>query len=953
MTETQTIYLIDGTAQIYKAFYAIQSLSTKAGFPTNAIFGFIKIVLKLIQDEAPEYLGVSFDLAAPTFRHDLFEAYKAHRPETPEDLIKQVPKIKEFLKLMHIPIYEMEGFEADDILATLSKQAEQRGIKTVIVSSDKDLLQLVSDHVCMLSERMGHKVIYTPAKVQEKYGITPAQINDFLGLVGDTSDNIPGIKGIGEKTAAELLQQFGSLEEVLKHPEAVKNKSRQESIRQSKAIALQSKELATVRTDVPVALNLGELKRSTPDYPNLKTYFHDLQFYSLIRDLIPTEELGYPPLIEEEQKVQKEEKHYQTVLTEELLQQVMEELKATHPLAPSLLPEQKRGGELLQISPSLQSGEELPQLSPSLQGREGAEGELGFAVDTETTSEDPMRAELVGISLSTKPHDGYYIPVGHRYLGAPQQLPLAFVIQQLKPILEDATIPKYGQNIKYDLIVLSHYGIELKGVQFDTMLASYVLDPSKRSHSLDNLAEEYLNYRTITYKEIAGSGAKQITLDLATVEAVTTYSAEDADVTLQLTQILRPKLEEHNLQQLYQQVELPLIDVLVTMERHGVKIDTRIMQEQSREFAGQLDRIGKEIYALAGQELNINSPKQLGELLFEKLQMPFAKKTKTGYSTDIDVLTDLARAGYELPTKILEYRQLSKLKSTYVDALPKQINPRTGRIHTSYNQTVTATGRLSSSDPNLQNIPIRTPEGRRIRQAFIPEDGYLLLSADYSQIELRILAHVTGDEELVKAYQHDEDIHTKTAMRIFNLPADQITPNMRRQAKTVNFSVIYGISAFSLSKDLNIPRKEAQRYIDEYFALYKGVNRFVEDTIACARKQGYVTTLLNRIRYIADITSKNNNARQFAERTAVNTPIQGTAADMIKMAMITIHQQLTRDYPDVKMIMQVHDELVFEVPEKRIDEIKAFVVHEMESILQMKVPIKVDAHYGKNWDEAH
>ena len=564
-----------------------------------------------------------------------------------------------------------------------------------------------------------------------------------------------------------------------------------------------------------------------------------------------------------------------------------------------------------------------------------------------------MRAELVGISLSTQPHHGYYIPVGHRYIGAPQQLPLDMVIQALKPLLEDATMPKYGQNIKYDIIVLSHYGIEIKGVRFDTMLASYILDPSKRSHSLDNLAEEFLNYRTITYKEIAGAGVKQVTLDLVPVETVSRYSCEDADVTLQLTRLLHPKLQAHHLEALYHQVELPLVDVLVTMERHGVKIDPQMLARHSAEFAVQIDRLGQEIYQLAGQVFNVNSPKQLGEILFEKLRLPFAKKTKTGYSTDVDVLTDLARAGYELPDKILEYRQLSKLKSTYTDALPKQINPKTGRIHTSYNQTVTSTGRLSSSDPNLQNIPIRTPAGRRIRQAFIPEDGYVLLSADYSQIELRILAHVTGDAELVNAYRRDEDIHTKTAVRIFGLPADQITPNMRREAKTVNFSVIYGISAFSLAKDLNLPRSAAQRYIDEYFALYRGVRRYVDDTIALARKQGYVTTLLNRMRYIPDIAGKNANARQFAERTAVNTPIQGTAADMIKLAMITIQQKLTRDYPDVKMIMQVHDELVFEVPEKRMAEIKAFVVHEMEAVLDLRVPIKVDAHYGKNWDEAH
>jgi DNA polymerase-1 len=941
MIDTPTIYLIDGTAQIFRAFYAVQSLSTSKGFPTNAIFGFIKMLLKLIQDESPQYLGVSFDPPGPTFRHDMFEAYKAHRPETPADLIQQIPRIKEFLKIMDIPIYEIPGYEADDVLATLAKKAEGQGIKTVIVSSDKDLLQLVSDKVVTLSERMGHKVIYTPEKVKEKYGIRPEQIRDFLGLVGDSSDNIPGIKGIGPKTASKLLEEFDSLEALLEHPEAVKSKTQQENLRQGKEIALQSKELATVRTDVQIELNLDELQRSSPDYQKLRSYFHDLEFYSLIRDVIPTEELGYPPL-EEEQKPGEEKRHYQTVLTEEQLQQVIEELRS--------LKSPLEGGR--GVSP-LEGGQ--GGVVPFPGGARGGfpiEGE-GFAVDTETTSEDPMRAELVGISLSTKPHHGYYIPVGHRYIGAPKQLDLEFVIQELKPILEDGNIPKYGQNIKYDIIVLSHYGIEIKGTQFDPMLASYVLNPSKRSHKMDNLAEEYLHYQTITYKEVAGSGAKQVTLDMVPVESVSEYSCEDADVTLQLTRVLRPKVEEQNLQQLYQQVELPLIDVLATMERHGVKVDTQLLQELSTEFAGKLKSIGQEIYDRAGQEFNINSPKQLGEILFEKLQMPFAKKTKTGYSTNVDTLTDLARAGYEIPAKILDYRQLSKLKSTYTDALPKQINPKTGRIHTSYNQTVTATGRLSSSDPNLQNIPIRTTEGRRIRQAFIPEDGSLLLSADYSQIELRILAHVTGDEELIKAYQHDEDIHTKTAVRLFGLAPSDITPDMRREAKTVNFSVIYGISAFSLSKDLNIPRNEAQRYIDEYFSLYKGVKQFIDDTISSTRKHGYVTTLLNRIRYIPDIHSKNHNVRQFAERTAVNTPIQGTAADMIKLAMIAIHNKFMRGYPDVKMIVQVHDELVFEITENRTDEIRNLVVNEMESVLDLKVPIKVDAHYGKNWDEAH
>ncbi len=907
MAETPTVYLIDGTAQIYKAFFAIQSLSTSKGFPTNAIFGFIKGLMKLIQNESPEYLGVSFDLAGPTFRHEMFEEYKANRPETPQELIQQIPQIKDFVKLMGIPIYEMEGFEADDVLATLSKKAEQQGMQAVIVSSDKDLLQLVSDKIVMLSERMQHRVIYTPEKVKEKYGVTPEQIQDFLGLVGDTSDNIPGIQGIGPKTASKLLREFGSLEKLLEHTDTIKSKKQRENLEQGKDVALKSKELATVRTDVPVALNLEELQRSKPNYIELKNYFHDLEFYSFIRELIPAEELGYPPLAETEQEAEDTTKHYTTILTEEQLQQLIEELR--------------------------QNGE--------------------FAVDTETTSQHPMRAELVGISVSIKAHHGYYIPVGHRYIGVPRQLPLDTVIQAFKPLLEDKSLPKYGQNIKYDMIVLAHYGIHLNGIGFDSMVASYVLDPSRRSHGMDNLAQEFLRYQTIKYQEVVGKGKKQTTIDMVPLDIVTKYAAEDADVTLQLTNALKPKIEEQQFQELYRKVEVPLIDVLVAMEQYGVKVDPKMLKGLSAELLEKMKGLEQEIYQIAGVEFNINSPKQLGSILFEKLQMPHGRKTKTGYSTAEEVLTDLVRAGYELPGKILGYRQLSKLKSTYSDALPKQIDPKTGRIHTSYNQTVAATGRLSSSNPNLQNIPIRTTEGRRIRQAFVPEDGCLLLSADYSQIELRILAHITGDEELLKAYQQDEDIHTKTATRIFGLPASEISSNMRREAKTVNFSVIYGISAFSLSKDLNISRNEAQRYIDEYFALYKGVKHFVEDTIKLAHKQGYVTTLLNRIRYIPELISKNNNIRQFGERTAVNTPIQGTAADMIKLAMIAIHHRLRRDYSDVKMTMQVHDELVFEVPENYVDEIKSLVVTEMESVLDLAVPIKVDAHYGKNWDEAH
>lgn len=896
MDRSPTLYLMDGNSNIYRLYYAISTpLSTSTGLPTEAILGFARIILKLLKEEKPEYMAVVFDAAAPTFRHELFTAYKAQRPRMPSDLVQQIPYIKRFIRALNIPILEIPGYEADDVIGTLAKKAEQLGIHTIILSPDKDFLQLVSDKIQVLSERMGHRVLYDREKVKERYGVEPEKIPDVLGLMGDQSDNVPGVPGIGEKTAGKLIREYGSVEELLRHIDKVKNVKQRENLKQFGEVALKSKELVTLNTNVPVEWNLEEFRLSEPNRSELIPLLQELEFQSILKEMLPEEKIEKNP-----------SQKYITVLSPSQLNEVIEALKASK----------------------------------------------GFAIDTETTHPEPMRAKLVGISFSLKPHQAFYIPVGHTPEKVPAQLDLKEVLSRLKPLLEDARIAKYGQNMKYDKIVLANYGIDLQGLDFDTMIASYLLNPSRHAHNLEDIALEYLGYkRNLTYKLVVGSGTKAVTMDQAPIEKVACYSCEDVDLVFQLTQHLRPQLQQKNLEKLFYQVEMPLIEVLAQMERNGVRIDPNLLAALSRELDQELERLSSEIYALAGVEFNVNSPKQLGEILFEKLKLPVIRKTKTGYSTDVDVLEELAK-GHPLPSKILEYRQLSKLKSTYVDALPKMVHPETGRIHTSYNQTVTATGRLSSSDPNLQNIPIRTPIGRRIRQAFIPADGYLLLSADYSQIELRILAHLSGDEKLIEAFRRDEDIHTRTAIEVLGVKdASEMTPELRRKAKAVNFGIIYGIGSFSLAKDLGISTKEAQQYINNYFARYVGVKRYLDKMIEKARTEGYVTTLLNRIRYIPEIKSKDWSTRQFGERTAINTPIQGTAADMIKLAMIRIHRQLKEKFPEVKMILQVHDELVFEVPENQIELVKPLIREGMETVLELSVPIKVDIHVGRNWND--
>jgi DNA polymerase-1 len=884
------LLLIDGSSYIYRAFFAIPHLSNSKGFPTNATYGFTNMLLKILREQGPEYMAIAFDAPGPTFRHEVFGDYKANRPAMPENLRPQIPYIKEIVAALNIPVLEKAGYEADDLIGTLVKKMENERVETVIVSGDKDLMQLVTPRVTMF-DPMKEKT-FRILEVKEYFGVTPDKIVEVMGLSGDSSDNIPGVPGIGKKTAAQLIEEFGSIEELLKNVTRVKNAKVRDRLIHYAEQARLSRELATLDIHVPLTEELNSLKLGIPDQEKLQKIFKEMEFSRLLK------EFTAPPESKEEE--------YLLITEKADLHRLIENLRNA-----------------------------------------GI-----FSLDLESTSIEPMRAEIVGLSFSFRPHHAFYVPVGHTYPGAPQQLAKNEVLEILRPLLEDPSLKKYGQNIKYDYILLAKSGILLQGLAGDTMIASYLLNPSKHKHSLEELAREYLDRQVITYAEVAGNGAKAVTFDRVEVQKACRYSAEDADLTLILADLLMPKIEAEGFAELFHQVELPLVEVLAVMEMNGVKLNRPLLASLSEEFAGQLEIISREIYDLAGENFNINSPQQLGKILFEKLKLPGGKRTKTGYSTDVEVLTQLSKE-YSLPAKVLEYRSLSKLKSTYVDALPLLINPATGRVHTSFNQTVTATGRLSSSDPNLQNIPIRTSEGRRIREAFIPEYGYLILSADYSQIELRILAHLSGDPSLMATFQKDEDVHAATAAEIFHVHPQQVTPEMRRLAKVINFGIIYGMSAFGLSKELAVHPGVAQAYIDNYFQKYHGVRDYIDKSLELARERGYVTTLMNRRRYLPDIGSSNRSVRQFAERIAINAPIQGTAADLIKVAMINIHRRLHKEKRRSKLILQIHDELVLEVPEDEVEAIKALVKEEMEGVTKLFIPLKVDSGVGKNWAEAH
>ena len=898
MDAKKRFFIMDGNAYIYRAFYAIEGLSTSTGIPTNAVFGFTRLLLKLLFDDKPDYIVIAFDTAGPTFRHEEYAEYKADRPEMPSPLVQQLPIIREVIDALNIPILEQSGYEADDIIGTVAKKAEAAGMEVIIVTGDKDALQLVSPNIKV--NPYSFRGFFEPGfvfdrqAVKERHGVEPDKVTDLMGLMGDKIDNIPGVPGIGKKTAPQLIEQFGSLEELLDHADEVKSEKQKQLLKEYREQALLSKRLATVDVNVPINLDFKSCEMKDFDQSKLMNLFRRLEFRQFIREL------------DLSQKKDVEVK-YHTILTESDLDDLVSKLKQR----------------------------------------------TDFAVDTETNGLDPVTSDIVGISIAFQPHEAYYIPVSHRYIGVPEQLPLELVVNKLKPLLSDSSIGKIGQNIKYDLQILKRCGIELSNISFDTMLASYILNPSARGHNLSDLAMEYLGHKMIPIQDLIGKGKNQITMDEVDVERASEYACEDADITLQLKSDLEPDLHKYELESVFREIELPLIPVLAEMEMAGIRVNTKYLKELSGKLSKQLDSLTKKIYELAGEEFNINSPKQLGEILFEKLGLPPGKRTKTGYSTNEAELERLSAAGYELPSLILEFRSIAKLKSTYVDALPEQINPKTGRVHTFFNQAVTETGRLSSSKPNLQNIPIRTEEGREIRRAFIPgEECSLLLAADYSQIELRMLAHLSGDATLIEAFRNNEDIHSRTASLIFGLPLDQIMPNMRRQAKTINFGIIYGMGAFRLARELEISHGDAQRFIDSYFKTYSGVKSYFDGVIEFARENGYVTTISGRRRRIPEINSRNRNTREFAERTAINTPVQGSAADMIKLAMIKIAEFFRSENLKSRLLLQVHDELVFEVHEAELDKIQLNVCSLMEGALPLDVPVKVDVGVGKDWLEA-
>ena len=891
MTEKKPkVFLIDGSSYIYRAFFAIAHLSNSKGFPTNAIYGFTNMLLKILREKEAKYAAIAFDAPGPTFRHEVFGEYKANRPSMPEDLRVQVPHIKEVVSALRVPVLEKEGYEADDLIATLARRLEREGIETVVVSGDKDLMQLISSRITMY-DPMKDKTFQVP-DVKERFGVPPDKLVEVMGLMGDTTDNIPGVPGIGPKTASQLIDEFGSIENLLKNVEKVKSGKVRSSLERYAEQARLSRELATLDSEAPLDWGLEALKLGEPDRKNLQAIFKEMEFAKLLKDF--------------SLQTDHRDDDYRVITGRGEFDDLVQNLK-------------KAGT---------------------------------FALDLESTSIEPMRAEIVGLSFSFEPHRAFYLPVGHAYPGAPEQLSREGVLRTLRPLLEDPGMKKYGQNIKYDYILLANSGIRLQGIAGDSMIASYLLNPSKHRHSLEELSREYLDRQIITYSDVAGSGAKAIPFSQVEVGKACRYSGEDADLTLQLAQLLMPKIEADGFAELFHEVELPLIEVLAAMEMNGVRLDVPLLEVMSREFEIKMDKISEEIFDLAGESFNINSPQQLGKILFERLKLPGGKRTKTGYSTDVEVLNELSK-DFPLPAKVLEYRSLSKLKSTYVDALPQLVNPKTGRIHTSFNQTVTATGRLSSSDPNLQNIPIRSLEGRRIREAFMPEEGSRILSADYSQVELRILAHLSRDPFLVDTFQKDQDVHAATAGEIFHVSPDRVNPEMRRLAKVINFGIIYGMSAFGLAKELGIQPAVAQAYIANYFQKYHGVRDYIDSSLETAREKGYVTTLMNRRRYLPDIKSPNRSVRQFAERIGINAPIQGTAADLIKVAMIRIHRRLIQEKRETKLILQIHDELVFEVPEGELEGVRAMVKEEMEGVTKLVIPLKVEVGTGKNWAEAH
>ena len=885
------IYLVDGSGYLFRAYHAISHLSNSRGIPTNAVFGVTRMLVKLLDDVQPSHIVVIMDPPGKNFRHELYPEYKANRPPAPEDLKIQIPLVHRAIESLALPLLCVEGYEADDVIATLCRLSLEAEYEVVVVSSDKDLMQLVGEGVIMFDPMRNKR--YDPDGVREKLGVDPGQVNDLLGLMGDSSDNIPGIKGVGAKTAAKLLGEYGDMDSILEAaPDMKKSKLKERLIEQADQARL-SRELAALCEQVPIQVEPAGFVRAEPDPEVLDAFLAEMEFGDLRKELTGGKKI--------------DTSHYTTVRTMAELDEVLEGIRSAGVCA----------------------------------------------LDLETTSLDPMRAEIIGISLCSAEGQAAYVPVAHSGPDAGEQLDLTQVVERLRPLLGDPALRIFGQNIKYDaLIMVQRHDLHLAQIACDSMLASYVLDPGRVSHGLDALSRDLLGHQTISYEEVAGKGKAQVPFEQVPVEQATAYAGEDADVTYRLCEKLLPQVEEAGLGELMFELELPLIQVLLEMQRSGVLVDAQVLERIGDDCQRRMEESQEKVHQLAGHAFNLNSPTQLRVVLFEELGLPVTKKTKSGPSTDQTVLEELV-VEHELPGEILAYRSMAKLKSTYLDVLPTMIHPETGRIHTSYNQAVAATGRLSSSDPNLQNIPIRTELGKRVREAFVAPPGHVLLSADYSQVELRILAHLSGDEALLEAFSEGEDVHARTAARIFDVSVDKVSSQMRSRAKAVNFGIVYGQGPYNLARQLQISRTEAKEIIDSYLQRHHRVGEWVSEIHAQARRDRLVTTLFGRRRFLPDIEAKNHNVRSNAERMAQNTPIQGTAADIIKRAMIQIHRALGEKGLSARMLLQVHDELVFEVPEQELSLLESLVRKMMEGAADLAVPLTVDISSGRSWAEAH
>jgi DNA polymerase-1 len=889
-------YIVDGNGYIYRAFFALPMLTNSKGLPSNAIYGFTSMIRKLINEEKPDYFAVAFDAKEKTFRHESYAEYKIDRPEMPDDLQQQIPYIRRVCEALNLPVIQKPGYEADDVIATLMEQCKAEGMVGVIVTSDKDLLQLVDASLEIYTlDPMKDYIVYDDQAVVEKWGVPPGRITELLSIMGDNIDNVPGVKGIGPKGALELIQKFGTVENLLAHVDQVEKKSHREKIQEFKSDLIMSRQLVELRKDVPVEQKVRDMKTGKPNAEAARKLFLELEFYSILTEFLTDAS---------DRTVE-----YDVISSKQDLDRLVQRM----------------------LKSSMVS--------------------LHCAID----SDSAMSGSLIGIAVSTEPKKGSYIPLGHSLLQMSDydQLDRGMVLGSLRPVMENESIIKTAFDMKHQKLILRRYGVEVNGPIQDPMLMSYVLNPTRHGHGLEDIAKEYLQYQLRTEKGLVGSGQKKKPAAEVDVPPARDYCCEITDLVLELTGLLQKDLEKQEMTTLYRTMELPVLSALVEVEWNGVRIDTKVLKRLSEEMGKNLDRLVAEIYELAGGEFNINSPKQLGDVLFERLKLPMVKKTRKtkDFSTSVEVLEELAHE-YELPQKVLEYRQFTKLKSTYVDALPLMINPKTGRVHTNYQQTVAATGRLSSVDPNLQNIPIRTPWGRLIRDAFVADEGKWLISADYSQIELRVMAHLSKDPTLIDSFLKNEDIHARTASEVFGVPMDRMTKEIRNQAKAINYGINYGQTPFGLAQLLGIDQKDAKKYIEDYFLKYPKVKEYLDGTVAFAREKGYVETMFGRRRYIPEIRSKDRMVFMAAQRAAVNTPLQGTAADIMKLAMIAVQQELEKQKSAARVIMQVHDELVLEVPEEEKSQVAEMVKERMENVHKMVVSLTVDLSIGKNWREA-